>query len=62
MVNSGYSTFVTITKNTRMGLFKDYESMESDSIVSTPPDIYSDECTMKNPYGQVLETLVIMII
>ena len=38
-----------------MGLFKDYESMESDSIIASALDIYADESTMKNPYGQVLE-------
>ena len=54
MVNSGYSTFAQL-QAARMGLFKDYESMESDSIIASALDIYSDECTMKNPYGQVLE-------
>ena len=54
MVNSGYSTFAQL-QAARMGLFKDYESMESDSIIASALDIYSDDCTMKNPYGQVLE-------
>ena len=54
MVNSGYSTFAQL-QAARMGLFKDYESMESDSIIASALDIYSDESTMKNPYGEVLE-------
>ena len=29
--------------------------MDSDSIISSALDIYSDESTMKNPYGEVLE-------
>ena len=54
LVNSGYSTFAQL-QAARLGLFKDYESMESDSIIASALDIYSDECTMKNPYGDVLE-------
>ena len=38
----------------RLGLFRDYESMDSDSIVASALDIYSDESTMKNEYGNVL--------
>ena len=38
----------------RLGLFKDYESMDSDSIIASALDIYSDESTMKNEYGKVL--------
>ena len=54
LVSSGYSSFAQL-QAARLGLFKDYESMESDSIIASALDIYSDECTMKNPYGQVLE-------
>jgi len=39
----------------RLGLFKDYESMDSDSIIASALDIYSDESTMKNEYGKVLD-------
>ena len=39
----------------RLGLFRDYESMDSDSIISSALDIYSDESTMKNEYGKVLD-------
>ena len=38
----------------RLGLFRDYESMDTDSIVASALDIYSDESTMKNEYGEVL--------
>ena len=38
----------------RLALFKDYESMDSDPIISSALDIYSDESTMKGEYGQVI--------
>jgi hypothetical protein len=38
----------------RLGLFRDYESMDTDSIVASALDIYSDESTMKNEFGDVL--------
>src|SRR5210317_1552647 len=53
LVNSGYSTYAQL-QAARLGLFKDYESMDSDSIIASALDIYADECTMKNPYGEVL--------
>ena len=39
----------------RLALFKDYESMDSDPIISSALDIYSDESTMKGEYGQVID-------
>jgi hypothetical protein len=39
---------------TRLELFKDYEAMDTDSIISSALDIYADECTTKNEYGDVL--------
>jgi len=39
----------------RLGLFRDYESMDSDPIIASALDIYSDESTMKNEYGKVLD-------
>ncbi len=39
----------------RLGLFRDYESMDTDSIIASALDIYSDESTMKNEYGKVLD-------
>ena len=38
----------------RLGLFRDYQSMDSGAIVASALDIYSDESTMKNEYGEVL--------
>jgi hypothetical protein len=54
LISSGYSTVHQVMA-ARLGLFKDYETMDSDSIISSALDIYSDESTMKNPYGEVLE-------
>ena len=44
-----------IIQQQRLGLFKDYETMDQDSIISSALDIYSDESTMKNEYGKVLD-------
>ena len=51
---SGYSDSL-LTKSMRLNLFKDYEQMDADSIISSALDIYADESTMKSEYGQVLE-------
>jgi len=51
---SGYSDSL-MSKSMRLNLFKDYESMDSDAIISSALDIYSDESTMKSEYGEVLE-------
>jgi len=51
---SGYSDSL-LTKSLRLNLFKDYEAMDSDAILSSALDIYSDESTMKSEYGEVLE-------
>ena len=39
----------------RLELFKDYELMDSDPIISSALDIYSDECTVNNQEGETLE-------
>lgn len=39
---------------TRLQLFNDYEAMDTDSIISSALDIYADECTAKNEFGDVL--------
>ena len=54
LIGTGYSTVHQIMA-ARLGLFKDYESMDADSIISSALDIYSDESTMKSEYGNVLE-------
>jgi hypothetical protein len=51
---SGYSDSL-LTKSMRLNLFKDYESMDNDAIISSALDIYADESTMKSEYGNVLE-------
>ena len=51
---SGYSDSL-LTKSMRLNLFKDYESMEADAIISSALDIYADESTMKSEYGEVLQ-------
>ena len=51
---SGYSDAL-MTKSMRLNLFKDYEQMDSDAIISSALDIYSDESTMKSEYGEVLQ-------
>ena len=38
----------------RMNLFNDYETMDEDSIISSALDIYADECTTKNEFGDIL--------
>jgi len=54
-VNFGYGTPAmqnfSYNKNE---LYTDYESMDSDAIISSALDIYSDESTMKNEFDQVL--------
>ena len=44
--NTGYSNYAQL-QAARTGLFTEYESMESDSIISSALDIYSDESTMR---------------
>jgi|TARA_R100000084_G_scaffold68605_2_gene30293 hypothetical protein len=39
---------------TRITLFKDYESMDSDSIIASALDLYSDECTVKDEFDDTL--------
>ena len=51
---SGYSDAL-LSKSVRLNLFKDYEAMDTDAIISSALDIYSDESTMKSEYGEVLQ-------
>ena len=51
---SGYSDSL-LTKSMRLNLFKDYEQMDSDSIIASALDIYSDECTVDNIEGEILK-------
>lgn len=38
----------------RIGLYRDYESMDTDAIISAALDIYADEAVTENEYGNVL--------
>ena len=48
---SGYSDAL-MSKSLRLNLFQDYDAMDSDAIISSALDIYSDESTMKSEYGE----------
>ncbi len=39
----------------RLQLFRDYDLMDADPIVASVLDIYADESTVKNEYGQIIE-------
>ena len=39
----------------RIDLFRDYDSMDMDPILSSALDIYADECTAKNEHGNILK-------
>ena len=49
----GYSG--ELAKAQRISLFRDYEAMDDDPIISSALDVYADESTMKSEYGNVLE-------
>lgn len=38
----------------RQGIYVDYELMDSDAFISSALDIYADECTTKNEFGDIL--------
>jgi len=38
----------------RRELFRDYDAMDNDPIIASALDIYSDESTTKNEYGDIL--------
>ena len=50
MTYNQYQTY----QQQRITLFTDYETMDEDSIISSALDIYADECTIKNEFGNVL--------
>ena len=39
----------------RRELFRDYDAMDNDPIISSALDIYADECTLKNEFGEVVQ-------
>jgi hypothetical protein len=38
----------------RREIFRDYDAMDNDPILASALDIYADECTLKNEFGDVL--------
>jgi hypothetical protein len=56
---SGYGGYMgysgELAKAQRVALFRDYEAMDDDAIISSAMDVYADESTMKSEYGNVLE-------
>ncbi len=40
--------------SSRIELFRDYEAMDTDSIIASALDIYADECTSRDEFGDVL--------
>jgi hypothetical protein len=52
--NHGYNYSAANYDTQRLNLFSDYETMDEDSIISSALDIYADECTTKNEFGDIL--------
>jgi len=56
---TNYGTGVTESsmayQQVRIDLFRDYDSMDTDPILSSALDVYSDECTARNEMGNVLK-------
>jgi hypothetical protein len=55
-----YSDYVSMHNSigfqtARLELFNDYDVMDNDPILSSALDIYSDECTTKSEFGEVLK-------
>ena len=49
----GYNELATISMQ-RLVLFRDYDLMESDPIIASALDIYADEASVKNEFGDIL--------
>ena len=41
-------------QSSRVELFRDYDTMDMDPIISSALDIYADECVTKNELGEIL--------
>jgi len=55
LATGGYGKSQQITfQSQKIGLFRDYEEMDNDAIISSALDIYADESTMRSEYGDVL--------
>jgi hypothetical protein len=49
------TTLQLTIKRLRTQLYQDYEAMDTESIIASALDIISDECTLKNENGEVLQ-------
>jgi len=52
--NSYWENISFGSNSTRLNLFRDYEQMDRDPIIASALDLYSEETTIKNEYGEVL--------
>ena len=52
---SGQTASSMAYQQVRIDLFRDYDSMDTDPILSSALDVYSDECTARNEMGNVLK-------
>ncbi len=52
-INGGYDANYNLNQN-RMQLYTDYEMMDKDPIISSALDIYSDESTLADQFGDIL--------
>jgi hypothetical protein len=57
VTNYGASTVSSATayQQVRIDLFRDYDSMDMDPILSSALDVYADETTARNEFGNVLK-------
>lgn len=53
-VNAYSRDFALSYQAARMDLFRDYDTMDMDPIISSALDIYADECTTKNEMNQII--------
>jgi hypothetical protein len=56
--SNSYAYNLNTTQNyqsMRIQLYADYEAMDTDAIIASALDIISDECTLKNESGEVLQ-------
>lgn len=54
---SGRNSYNTVNQipTTRIQLYTDYEAMDTDSIIASTLDIISDEVSLRNDFGEVLQ-------
>ncbi len=52
---TGFAESSMAYQQVRIDLFRDYDSMDMDPIMSSALDVYADECTARNEFGNVLK-------